>query len=229
MPIGKSGELRRNGLRIAKNTIKVLGVIYLVLFFIFAIKIINGDTCGRTTYSEYGFGALQEAFTMDAANERVYQNNPFPRDKNIKDWRFCFTTNATDALELHVVDSADMVLGHVIIEDGYHHHCYNVVFPDNETYNYIGLECLTCSASNPKVTVYEEILGVSTERVIKTGNTFTTTEENTLDFVLYGYPSCWESVKYFTIWYLTGAIFILVIIGLIFGLKKTEDIIKKND
>lgn len=214
--------------RIIKKTMYVFGIIFLVATAVFLLKIVNGDTCGREDYTEYSYGAVQAAVTLDTANSVVYQHNPFPRDKNIDEWRFCFTTNATSAVELHVVNSRDDILGHAIIEDGYHNHCYNIIFPENETFNYLGLACPACSNADPEVTFYEEIIGAETERVVEEGNVFTTSDENTLDWVLRGYPSCWESIKYFTYWYLTLAVIMSILIGLVYGSKKTKEVVMRD-
>lgn len=215
--------------KLAKKTIYGLGVVFLIISLIFMLKIVNGDTCGREAYTYYDGGSVQLATELDAAGEIVLQHNPFNEDKNIKEWQFCFTANATDAVELHVVNSADYVLAHAIIGQDVENHCYGLSFPANATFNYIGLQCLTCAPQDPRVFFYEEVLGEQVERVVETSNSFSVTDDNTLDWVLYGYPSCWESVKYFTYWYLTGAIILLIIIVLLFGEKKAEEVLNNFD
>lgn len=217
----------------AKKEVKIIRkvgagllILFLIITAIYIVKIINQDTCGRETYTDYGYGALQAAVTMDAANEIVLQHNPYDREKNIKEWRFCFTSNNTDAVELHVVNSADDVLGHFLIPSGYDTHCHNIRFPANETFNYIGLQCLTCSVANPKVTLYEEVLGVDVERVVENTNTFTSTNDNTLDFVLHGAPSCWENIKYFTFWYLTSLILLTLVWFAYMGKDKLKELLE---
>lgn len=221
------GSDEKKGVSNFKKVLIGLGVLYLVFLLVFTMKIINGDSCGRTDYTYYGGGGLQEGVTLDSANAMLYQHNPYsPGNKNINYWTFSFTANATSAVDLHIINEREEVLAHAIIEDGYAHHTYKLFFNDNETFNYIGVKCPLCSSSDPEVTFYEEVLGREVERVVQEGNSFTTTDDKTLDFVISGYHSCMESIKYFTFWFLTGAIMIMIVIGLLYGIDKTEKEIK---
>lgn len=216
------------GIKIIKKALLVLGIVYAIIVFVLIIKVINNEHCGRNTYTDYDNGEVTAGITLDAEGETVYQHNPFHNGCNVKHWNFCFSHNATAATELHIINSADEILAHVIIGTGYEKSCYRVNFPENETFNYLGIRCDTCSAAAKEVTFYEELAGTTVERVFKGGSAFIVTQDNTLDWVVYGYPSCWESVKYFTIWYLTGGIALIIILGLIYGVKKTEEMIKRD-
>ncbi len=211
------------------NMIKKVGagllILFLVITFIYLIKIANGDTCGRETYTDYGFGGLQAAYNITTGGEIILQHNPYDRQKNIEQWRFCFTNNATAGIRMFIVNEAEDVLGQAIIESGYDTHCYNIVFPENETYNYIGFRCDDCGTV-ANVTIYEEILGVDVERVLITGSVFLTPTGNTLDFVLEGAPSCWENIKYFTFWYLTSLILLLLVAGAFVGKDKLRELLE---
>ena len=211
--------------KVVKGVLIALFAILMIVTVGYALKMFNGETCGRVTYTDYNGGSLQAAVTLDDDDERIYQHNPFNYEEKVINWRFCFTANATEAIELHVIDSAENILAHALIEDGYHRHCYNVVFPDNETNNYIGLRCDNCGLKGIEVILYEEILGADVERALYTGTDLTTFDANTLDFMLEGEPSCFKSIKYFYLWFLTGAALLFLIIGVVTGFKKIKEVL----
>ena len=90
--MSEESKAKRN----VKLTMLALGVIFLVITSFYLIKIINGDTCGSKTYSDYTGKALTESTVITTSGGAVYQNNVFDGEVNVDDWRFCFTANASD-------------------------------------------------------------------------------------------------------------------------------------
>jgi len=218
----------RKIVRTAKKVITGFTIVFLILLFLYGVRMLNGETCGREEYTYYNYGALQTGITINANDDTVLQHNPYNEEIKINYWELCFTYNATNPIELHIVNSADEILGHIFLQENYNYECYAAKFnKTTENYNYIGLRCDNCGTKATSITFYEETLGEQTERVVLNGGV-TITQDNTLDWVLHGYPSCWKNIKYFSIWWLTGLIFMLIIIFLIAGLKKTEEIIKND-
>lgn len=207
---------------------KVLIAVFLVLTLFYGIKMLNGESCIRQEYTFYKGGEIQPAITITDNNQVVLQHNPYNNDLKIKNFYLSFTYNSTAAIEAHIVNAAEEILAHVFIEEGFHQANYAIKFNDNETYNYIGLRCDNCDTKNTDITLYEEILGEEVERVVDINGVITITEDKTLDLVLRGYSSCWNSIKYFSVWLLTGIIFMIIIIGLIKGLSKTEEVLNND-
>lgn len=210
--------------KLVKAVLLIMGLVFIAIVASYLLKGLNGESCGYDTHTFYDGGALQLAATLATTNSYILQHIPHSiNEKKYTDNYFCFTANATEGVEIKII-TTDKTLATVVIGQSYEKHCYNIPIAKNDTLNYIGVKCPSCSAANPKVMFYEEILGVNVERIVK-GVSTTVSDSNTLDFTIRSYNSCWNSVKYFSNWYITLCVFMLLIMGVSVGYKKLKEVV----
>lgn len=200
-----------------------------MIVFLLLVRILNEETCGRDTYSSYEGGGTEAGITLDAANEEISQQTPFLEDKRFLHARVCFAANATTDQRVELVDEHRHILTKGYVNNGYDRYCLFFEHQENHTYNFIGINCPGCGPGD-EITFYREIIAnddVLTITDTKTGG-ITVSYDKPYDWSIDVYPTCWNTIRYFTYWYLTGAIFFLIIFGLVVGLKKTEEVIKRD-
>lgn len=219
----------KKGTKLVKKALIVLGVIYLVIVFVFLIRIANGETCGRIDYSNYGGGAISAGVTIDSPEEFLSQQIGFIEKNRFKHYGICFSANATTDLRVEILDQERHVLTKGYVAEGFDRYCLYLKNGYNHTYNFIGVNCPDC-APGSEITFYQETLGHNNFLTIQDvkGAGLNVSNSKSYDWVFTVYPTCWNSIKYFTIWYLTASIFFMVILGLIVGLRKTEEVINKE-
>lgn len=215
--------VQKSNVNLIKKVIVIAGVAFLIIMFFMVIKILNQETCGRETYTDYDFnGNVNSVRTLDSTNSYALINNPYEHIKNIKEFNFCFTTNSTEATIIEII-STERTYETIVIGEGYNEQCHFVTFPKNDSLNYIGLRCPSCSQSTV-VTLYQGLIGEDVSMVHYNGtvNEFT---GKSFDWVLNGQKNCLEAIKFFSFGYLMLIIMLGLIIGLIFGTEKIREVL----
>lgn len=113
----------RNGVKLAKKTLLILGIVYLIIVFVLVINVINGESCGRKTYTSFDGSATEEGITLDAANEKILQETPFINSVRFKHAEICFYANATDSLEITIINEFEEELARGFLMSGAYNYC----------------------------------------------------------------------------------------------------------
>lgn len=214
---------KKKNIGLIKQTVKVTIVIFLILMFFMALRIINTETCGTKTFTDYdGNGMTESVHVLNSADSYVLTNNPYDGYSNIQDYYFCFTSNATASLEAEII-SLETSYANIIIPEGYNSQCHKIVFPNNDDKNYIGISCADCD-SDDNITFYQGILG-SNEEIIYYNNSINTFTEKSFAWNIRGHYSCWQGIKFFSLGYLTLLIMALLIVGLVVGTEKLKEVL----
>lgn len=215
-------KARRNALLM----IGVLGIIYLVISSFYLLKIIDEDTCASKRYTSYDGGTTTIGYNMTTNNEIVMVNNPYEHGKNTEKIKLCLSLNSSDVVNLRVVDLELNILANDII-NGSVDKCYFLEEFNFET-SKIGVMCVDCDINN-NLFLYEEVVSANEEITVVKNGVYSVFSDKALDIVLIGYNSCWDSIRYFTVWYLTGTIMLMIIVLLLVGFDKAEKVLFKDD
>jgi hypothetical protein len=206
-----------------KIALELLFLAYLIISFFVVLRIVNDETCGREEYTSYKFGSVTNSgSSLDSVNGSLLIGNAYDRSKNIIEWRLCFSVNSTSSNRLSVIDDKGDVLGSGFVSSGFANYCFNFV-PTDLKFNNIGLLCDSCNSSN-SVTFFEESLGTVERRVIEENGVISIVDDKSLDWVVYGFPSCWERLKLWSYWFISGFIFFIIVIFIIKGGNKMKEV-----
>lgn len=220
------GEDKFKELKGSALTIIIFGII-LTIITSFAVMYAGywvdiDRTCGDNQYTLYG-GTTLAASSYILSNETdsaLQELDLF--DAEDLTYQFCFTSNSTNAHEVHVIDHNGTVRGKGYKLAGVKNTCVDASLSPGK--QYLGIRCDTCTSSN-NMTLYDELAGKNTIIAYNYDGALTVQSSRVLDYTVNARESCKLYIARF-LWIWAFFMFLLMLaLLIIIGYNQLKEMI----
>ena len=224
------------GLKQDENAIKsfflfmiLITLVFMFVFTYLGVKIHNGDTCERNFYGSKPHAALDNStFLLLNPGDYLLTEFFFNDSQNLK-YDFCYNINveSENGLRIRITDEVNNTYAEEFVLNNTQSYCTNLDSSLISFKNNLGVVCDNCDSSN-NITIMSQLTGANIKNVYNLNNTLSVSNSDRPGYLLIGWGSCRNIMKFYWFLYMTTLTVIGLIALMIFGIKKFQEELYKG-